>query len=150
MTESEDIVNEFLEALRTGKGNPRFVELGRAYQEAQAKRRGPDELEVRTWLASNDSTVPLAVNHFNNRAEVEAFVNGLYSLGAPRVTACNISYEAEDARQSKSNSLEVTLPNEKESREQIIELCNKHCCEGSADGTPFKDEGQATLALWWD
>jgi hypothetical protein len=125
--------------------------LGQAFEKAEAKRRDrPDELEVRAWLALTDERVPLALNHFNSRSEMDAFVNGLYSLGALQVTACNISYEEEDARKSHSDSLMVTLPSEKERRDQIIELCNRHCSEGSSDGTPFKDEGQATLSLWWD
>ena len=152
MSDPNDTLNEFLEALRTGKGDPRFVALGRAFEAAEERRRTqPDEMEARAWLALTQGKVPLALNHFRTRAEVESFVNGLYSLGASQVTVCNISYtDGPELDASHSDSLTIALPDEPKSRALIIELCNQHCMADSSTGARFTDEGQATLSLWWD
>ena len=116
------------------------------------RRAQPDEMEARAWLAAaNQGPVPLALNHFKTRIAVESFVNGLYSLGAPKVTACNISYsDGPDIETSHSDSLIVALPKDAKNREAIIELCNLHCMADSSTGARFTDQGQANLSLWWD
>jgi len=88
----------------------------------------PDEMEARAWLAAaSQGPVPLALNHFKKRADAEAFVNDLYSLGAARITACNISYsDGPSLETSHSDSLHVALPKEAERRAAIIKLCNMH------------------------
>ena len=63
MPEPEDLLREFLEALRTGQGDPRFVALGKAFEETEKGRIGkPDRAEARAWLAANPRVRPFAVN----------------------------------------------------------------------------------------
>ena len=111
----------------------------------------PRQMEARDLLASNPSEHPIALNHFCGRVDTEKFVERLYALGAGRVLADNVSYDDDSTRSGPyTDSLVVQLPEDKDSREALVSLCNEHCMADASTGAKFVDQGQPTLYLWWD
>ncbi len=130
MTESDDSldpIDAFLEVLRTGKGDPCLELLAWAFVEGERRRQEgpPEQAEARSWLASIPRGVPLALNHFNTRAELESFVADLYHAGATAATVQNTSYEdIASGGSPSSDTLLVALPDDAQARARVFALCN--------------------------
>jgi hypothetical protein len=102
--------------------------------------------EAREWLASA-GPAPLAGNRFADAVEAIAFVDALYAAGAARVVIASEKIRRE-AEGLYADALRVALPADVRTRRAVLMLVNREVREEGF--TPYRDQGQPSVLLWWD
>ena len=100
--------------------------------------------EARAWALEAKGAAHLRTVHELDNAESLAVIEKLYTLGAERVTACDIEKEPEGGE--TTDVLIVTLPNEKEARKQLLSYERSHARRRGFGGV--KDAGQRYMFIW--
>jgi hypothetical protein len=100
---------------------------------------GPDKLRTITGGEGSDSKL-------YEKKHAVAFVEGLYELGAVRVTAVNIDRLCQE--HEDTDRLLVELPTDTEARAKIYAFQNEFAAGRGWDPSP--DDGGLYLIFWWD
>jgi hypothetical protein len=110
-------------------------------------RERPDSVEARAYLRKHKKGAVFAANQFTREQAIE-FVEGLYAAGAVRVMIENISHDHESQDGGPhADSMTVELPQDGDARARVFSVINT---VGEPEDTPFVDDGEPQVGLWWD
>lgn len=106
--------------------------------------QGPEAL---SWLRKNENESALASNRFMETENAVRFVKKLYDAGAERVLIPEDAI-TDDGVESYADSLVVTLPDDADRRQRVLDVCTPELLRQGGDPDELGAENQ--VYLWWD
>ncbi len=106
--------------------------------------QGPEAL---SWLRKSENESALASNRFLETENAVRFVKKLYDAGAEKVLIPDDAI-TDDGVESYADSLVVTLPDDADRRQRVMDICAPEMLREGGDPNELGTENQAYL--WWD
>ncbi len=109
--------------------------------------------DAREWLGSNPNPRAFAGNRFRDNQDALQFVERLYTLGATAIYVTSIydeEYRIEEEGGPYADALDVTMPDDLETRKRLIELYDQECDPSARSQVAPENLSVVELVFWWD